>query len=361
MRSRLGSPTVALTALLLLATALFGAASASAATVVNGSFETGTLEGWHLYQSNEKVAWEVEEEMEGLLPAPLDGKYLAASIQEAPGTTILYQDIALEPAATHALQMTLVYGSEVPIAIPQSQSLFVGATAPVNQQFRVDVMKPTAPIESLAPGDVLGTVFATSESENEEGEASSPEMEPKRFSFDLTPFAGQTVRLRLAVAVTNGPLFAGVDRVSITSTPIPAPPAPPASAPPAPPSNRIQKGRLTLDRRKGTAKLAITVPGAGTLTVMDASTKIAIASMTSSGTNGAKGGHKPRLIRAATLHPTAAGTIELPIRPTASGRRRLGKTGRLPVRARLTFTPTSGTAATQVYRATLRRTFSSRR
>lgn len=256
--------------------------------------------------------------------------------------------------------MTLFYYSGAPIVIPKPDSLFAESMTKENQQFRVDVVKPNAPIESLSPNDILATVFATTEAENPVAEGgkptAEPELTPKRFSLDLSPYAGQTVQLRPAVAVTNSQLLAGVD-ASLTSTPIP--PAPPA--PLIPPSNEIKKGKLTLDKSNGTGSLAVTVPGAGTLTTMDASTKIAIASMTSTGSKGAKGGHKPALIRTATLHPTAAGTVAVPIKPTASGRRVLEEKGRLRIRARLTFTPSGGTAATQIYRATLVRTLRPRR
>jgi hypothetical protein len=64
--------------------ALLGASSAAAATVVNGNFETGTLQGWSLYQSNPEVGWFVGPEEETLL----DGHF-AFSEQGEPGTTIL--------------------------------------------------------------------------------------------------------------------------------------------------------------------------------------------------------------------------------------------------------------------------------
>lgn len=332
---------------------LAGASSASAANVVNGSFETGTLEGWNVYASNSKVEWIIVGGEEAL-PPPFDGRDAAFSEWHGPGTTILYQDVALPLAATDLLQMTFTYSSEASIAIPQPDSLDAEGAAE-NQQVRVDVVKPTAPIDSVAPGDVLATMFAATESENDTG-GEEPSLEPKRLGLNLSAFAGQTVRLRVAVAASRKSLSAGIDAVSITSTPIlahaPVPSLPPT---PFPPSNQIQKGKLTLNKKHGTARLAITAPGAGTLTVIDASTKVAIASMTN------KGGRKPAMIRTRKLRPSAAGTIEVPIKPTASGRRVLEEKGRLAIRARLTFTPTGGTAATQVYPAKLVKTLKARK
>jgi hypothetical protein len=67
------------------------------------------------------------------------------------------------------------------------------------------------------------------------------------------------------------------------------------------------------------------------------------------------------LIKTTVMHPSAAGTIKVPIKPTASGRRLLRESGKLKFRARLIFTPTGGTAATQVYKAQLVKTLKPRR
>ena len=208
------------------------------------------------------------------------------------------------------------------------------------------MIKPTAPIDSLAPTDILATVFASSVGENGV-EGGEPALGPRRFGVDLSAFAGQTVRLRIAVAANEKPLLARVDAVSIASTPILAPA--PLPIPTSTPSSRIRKGKLTLNKKTGTGMLAVTVPGAGTLTAIDASKKIAIAS----GFARAKRPRKPALIKAAILHPAAAGTVRVPFRPTAAARKLLSEKGALAFRARLTFTPTGGTAATQVYRARL--------
>ena len=105
-------------------------------------------------------------------------------------------------------------------------------------------------------------------------------MAPTQLSVDLTPFAGQTVRLRVANAVNDYLFNAAIDAVSITSTP---------------PSNVFPKGKLKLNKKNGTGTLTVTVPGAGVLTLTDASsTKKATASK-----------RKPKLVKPATLKPTA--------------------------------------------------------
>ena len=118
-------------------------------------------------------------------------------------------------------------------------------------------MKPTAPIESLNPSDILTTLF-TSKSGDPES------MAPTQLSADLTPFAGQTVRLRIVAVAGRRVLNAGVDAVSIASTP---------------PSNKFKKGKLKLNKSNGTGILTVTVPGAGVLSLTDAAaTKKATAS-----------------------------------------------------------------------------------
>ena len=75
-----------------------------------------------------------------------------------------------------------------------------------NQQFRIDVVGLSAPIDSLAEGDVLVNVFRT--------RAGDPDrLAPTAVSVDLSRWAGQTVRIRLAGTDNRGPLRAGVDDI----------------------------------------------------------------------------------------------------------------------------------------------------
>jgi hypothetical protein len=295
-------------------------ASAGAATVVNGDFETGTLLGWQQYNQTGAGEWftydKAEAESESFFPPP-SGNFAAIDNQGSPDLDILFQDIALEPAWSHQLGLTFYYVSTEPIFVPTPQTLsplLIG-----NQQVRIDVMRPTAPIDSVNPADILTTVFA-----NKTGDPQV--MAPTRLTADLTPFAGQTVRLRIANAVTEGPFNTGLDAVSITSAPLPPPP---------PPSNLISRGKLTLNKSKGTAKLAINVPGPGTLAAI------------------AKG--KKKKVRKATLTTTAAGTVKLPLNPNGAGKKALTEKGKLKAQIAVTYTPTGGTAATQTYKVTLKK------
>lgn len=299
-------------------------ASAGAATVVNGNFETGTLAGWQQFNqtgSGEWFSYEKEgAEEEGFFPPPF-GTFAAADDQGSPDLDILYQDVFLEPGFSHQLALTFYYRSTEPIVVPSPEALTLDGLTE-NQHVRVDVMNPAAPIDSVNPSAILATLFAN---RNDDPEV----VPPTRLSANLSAFAGQTVRIRIANSVTEGPFNTGLDEVSITSSPL-APPPPP------PPSNAISRGKLVLNKKKGTAKLAINVPGPGTLVAI--------------------GKGKKKKLRRANLTVTAAGAVKLPLNPNGSGKKALNSTGKLKTGIDVTFTPTGGAGATQTYKVTLKKT-----
>jgi hypothetical protein len=204
---------------------------------------------------------------------------------------------------------------------------------PANQQVRVDVLKPNAPIESLSPNDILATVYATTN-------GSPQELAPTLLSANLSAFADQTVRLRIAAAAQQGPLFAGVDDVAIASTPIAATPST------ALPSNEFTKGKLTLNRRNGTGVLTVNLPGAGSLTSSDARRALAVASVAR---RKGKPRSKPIMIKTKTIQAGSGGVVKVPIQPTPAGRKVLREKGKVAFKIELTFAPIGGSPATQGY------------
>lgn len=189
-------------------------ASASAATVVNGGFETGDFTGWQEQdQTGGSGSWYVYTGTSSplshhMIPAPPEGSDAASTDSTGDGSHILYQDVALEPGLTHTLSLYVYYNSYAAIASPSS----LDKTTSPNQQYRIDVMKPGASLTSVDPADILLTVFRT-----QTGDPTS--LAPTLMTVDLTPFAGQTVRLR-AAEVDNQLFFnAGLDAVTITSAP----------------------------------------------------------------------------------------------------------------------------------------------
>ena len=323
------------------------APAASAATVVNGDFESGTLSGWTTRDeaadfpapggwfaySGTEAPISIEEEEVGeeefeefprsVLPPP-QGNFGAISDENGPGTHILYQDISLEPGRSHTLSMTVYYGSEEPIVAPDTLS--AGIPGVPNQQYRIDVIKPTARITSVNPADMLTTVYRTL--------PGAPQtLVPTPVSVDLTPFAGQTVRLRLA-EVDNLFFFnAGADAISISSVPI----------------NTFTFGKLTLDKKKGSGQLEVNVPGPGTLTEVDTRSLVVTASASVK-----KPG--PLRIRKASLPVTAAGAVKLNLKPTRAGKKTLKEKRKLSFKVQVTFTPTGGAAASQPFKGKLKLT-----
>ena len=315
------------TAVFTLALLALGAARAAANTVVNGDFETGDFEGWTVVNEPQPPTgdWIVYEAGEGF-PAPPQGEFAAITEQDAPGTHVLYQDVPIEAGQPY-LSMTVYYHSDGPIAVPSPDTLEAGEEGDGNQQYRIEVVDPAAPLDSVASSDILATVFRTLE-----GDPTS--IGPRAVGVDLSAFVGQTVRLRLAEVDDLGEFNAGVDSVATGPVP-PAPPLTPAptSAPAAstPPSNAFSFGKFKLNKKNGTATLKVNVPGAGSLILVDAKKKA------------------PKRIRRATATATAAGAVTLTLKATGAGRKALQNTGKLQFKALVTFSPTGGTAATRAF------------
>src|SRR5262245_28962974 len=224
--------------------ALLAAPSAAHATIVtNGDFETGNLSGWKTDIPNMPgprncfvYTGTTSPLSSNTIPAPPQGTHAAISDQNAISRQILYQDVTLPPGGTvNQLSLIAYYHSLTAITSPDSLDLSLNP----NEQYRIDLIKPGAAIDSVASGDVLLNVFRT--------QTGAPvTLAPTQMAASLTPFAGQTVRLRFAVVTKNAVLNAGADAVSIKS-------------------NGFKIGKANLNQNNGTAKLPLTLPDDGTL------------------------------------------------------------------------------------------------
>jgi hypothetical protein len=323
--------------------------SAEAANVVNGGFESGTLRGWSVYQANPFGDWfayqgaetpiGVNRKKQSLghtepIQLPPQGTYAAVTDEIEPDTLILYQDVALESGSDYQLSLIAYYDAYKPIAIPTPDTLSIAPEAlqlpngkfQENQQFRIDVMKPDAPLESLDPTDVLRTVFATKPGDR-------PTMAPRTLTANLSAFAGQTVRLRIANTVTEEVFNAGVDAVSISS----APPGGFSSRHGGPAGFRFGKARV--NPRSGIATLRVSVAGSGLLRAARA--RLPTARSRASAVAGLG-----RPIMPVTVPVASARTVTIHLRPTRSVRAALRRRHGLRVRVGLTFFPTGGSAET---------------
>jgi hemolysin type calcium-binding protein len=185
---------------------------AIAAAISNGGFETGNFSGWsvrNLGSGNWFVYSGTTSPLVGApIAAPPEGSFAATTDQEGRGSHVLFQDVALEGSRSHKLSFLVYYENRAPSGFATPNSLDPNVIP--NQQYRVDVLRPTAAPFSMAPGDILASVFRT-----RVGDPNS--LAPTPISFDLSQFAGQTVRIRFA-QVDNQFIFqASVDAVKITS------------------------------------------------------------------------------------------------------------------------------------------------
>jgi len=182
-------------------------------TFVVDDFESGALAGWQvvgsgsggwfLYTDGGKAPDPARSDpnFPFLLPDPPQGKLAAVTDMNGPGTRILYRDVRID--GRFSLHLTVFYAGAGLLSSPET---LVHDTPEANEQFRIDLIDPTAPIDSVAKGDVLANVFHTSPSD-------PVARGPSVVSMDVSRWAGQTVRLRLAQADNRGPLRVGVDDI----------------------------------------------------------------------------------------------------------------------------------------------------
>jgi CubicO group peptidase (beta-lactamase class C family) len=190
--------------------------------VLVDDFESGALAGWTLdrrgggnwfsyrdgrqppdpKQTNTFVPFHV--------PNPPQGKFAVVCDAPGPGMQLMYRDI--EVAGPTMLELTVFYvsgsdglsGYSAQFVTPRTLALNAGP----NQQFRVDLLAPTAAADSMADADVRATVFET--------RPDAPARHgPAPVRYDLSPWAGQTLRLRIASAYNQAPLRAGIDDVRL--------------------------------------------------------------------------------------------------------------------------------------------------
>jgi hypothetical protein len=112
-------------------------------------------------------------------------------------------------------------------------------------------------------------------------------------------------------------------------TPVVTPVTP--TTPPSPPSNVIKIGKLTLNRKAGTAKLTVDVPGAGGLV------------MTGEG------------LKKATVTSGTATAVTVVVKAAGKAKKKLSETGKVKLTAKFSFTPTGGTPGLRERKLTLKK------
>ena len=97
------------------------------------------------------------------------------------------------------------------------------------------------------------------------------------------------------------------------------------------PPNAYSFDGVALNKKTGTATLAVVVPGPGTL------------SLTGKGVKAQRSAREATASKAVST----AGLVNLLIKPKGKAKKKLKKTGRAKVKVKVTYTPTGGTAASQ--------------
>jgi len=195
--------------------------------IVNGGFETNggagvsDLTGWTIVDQVNKTfgTWYAQTGTTAPdshlgVAAPPQGTFAAMGDDDMYASSVLYQDVSI-PIGVNArlsLQRYVRSGNDMvgtcPFVTPPS--LDFGYDNYQNQQARIDIMDPSASVDDVGSG-VLLNVFRTNVGD-------VPISGYSTVTADLTPFAGQTIRLRFAFVSGTCNLMFGVDSVSIATS-----------------------------------------------------------------------------------------------------------------------------------------------
>lgn len=176
----------------------------------NCGFETGDFAGWIVMnQPGGAGDWFVysgntSPNLFPILPPP-EGIFAAVTDQQGPGSHVLYQDIVVPDRFSVQCSVIVYYESN-----SEGENSFFSPptldyTVSPNQQARIDIMDPLAPVFDVGAG-VLLNVFATFP-----GDPAS--LNYTVVNFDLTDFAGETVRFRAAEVDNQGNFRFSIDNV----------------------------------------------------------------------------------------------------------------------------------------------------
>jgi hypothetical protein len=223
MSTRLRSLIAAATVLVACAASLAFASAASAPR--NGGFETGDFQGWHTFTQFGQ-GWAVYKhgnDLPGSAPRPAyrrggggpsnfydpaQGKF-AAVAPDTGSPRFLFRNLHLRANRKITLSLKVAYKNFADAFY--TPHTFDNQGEAKNQQYRIDIIKKGADIDSLAPGDVLKKVFRTDRGDK-----------LKRSWFtvtaNLSKFAGQTVTLRLGQTDNQFYFYPGVDAVKLKQT-----------------------------------------------------------------------------------------------------------------------------------------------
>lgn len=229
---------------LAIALTVFVSKANAAELITNGGFETGNFSGWTAVNSaNGYINWGVSGANHGggfnppVAVTPFQGNFSAwqgvAVFQAGGGTYTLSQDVTL-PAAQGAL---LFWRDR----FQSNLTSFCGASPPCGTQtYRVQILNTS--------NVVLQTIYTVVN-----GPGQNTDTGWRGHNFSLTPFAGQTIRIRFSTVATangDGPGQIDIDTVSVQS------PTSPTAA------NVTVGGRVATNEGQGITRAIITITNA---------------------------------------------------------------------------------------------------
>lgn len=148
------------------------------------------------------------------------------SAEDSMGTHFLYQDIFI-PEVVESVNLSLLLYIDNTMAgaffdagvldyFPDRPT----ALRPRNQQVRIDIMDPNAPIDDVGSGVLLSVWSTTRNLANSQddifgydGDPNTPQREA--ITASLTQFRGRAIRLRIAAVNNQGEMLVGVDKVQV--------------------------------------------------------------------------------------------------------------------------------------------------
>ncbi|NEO45177.1 MAG: PEP-CTERM sorting domain-containing protein [Moorea sp. SIO4A3] len=195
--------------------------AANAATIVNGGFEEG-FRGWKsVDQTGSRGSWAITNgantPFSGPIPGSSQGSFYNVTHHFGPGSHVLFQDIVLEAGFTHELSFDWFaqdfdWSAQDTLGVGLMDAGTMDFNVGANQHFRVDLVSADFDdwFGQSSDAGVLANIL-------------SPVADPSPVNgfntttFDLTPWAGSTVRLAFRQVQTQLFLNSGVDAVSIKS------------------------------------------------------------------------------------------------------------------------------------------------
>ena len=186
---------------------VFASVAGAGSNFQNGNFETGDFTGWTVNQvgggnwfvSNKTLTPINQFSWKG----PAEKEYAAVTDQGGQGTNILYQTIDVGSKTTK-VSLIVYYKNRASLFCTPAT---LDYTAGCNQQYRIDILRDGAPIDSMASSDVLKTLFKT--------KTTSPlSLSPTKVSKDITGL-GAKVILRVAEVDNQFYFNASIDDVRV--------------------------------------------------------------------------------------------------------------------------------------------------